>query len=537
MRKRYLVLVTVLLVAVLMLGACSALSAAQSAAPALSSAGQALTPTAIAPSTPAPGVSAVPSVGSVQDMQSLLEQIYTNVNPSVVLIEVSGSTTNVPSNSNPFGIPQGRQFTQGLGSGFVWDTNGDIVTNNHVVDGASTITVTFADGTIVTGQVVGPDPYSDLAVVKVSAPAAELHPVQVADSTQVKVGQLAVAIGNPFGEQNTMTSGIISALGRALPATGGNPQGGTYQIPDVIQTDAPINPGNSGGVLLNAQGQVIGVTAAIESGTQSSAGIGFAIPSAIVQKVIPALIQSGHYDHPYLGVSGTDLTPDLAKAMNLAATQRGALVETVTPGGPADKAGLKGSTQSTTIQGQSANVGGDVVTAFNGQQVKTFDDLVAALEHTGQIGQNATLTILRNGQPQTITVTVGARPASQTTAAATPAAPSTTVAPVRLGITGLALTPQIAQAMNLPSNQAGVLVEQVQAGSAAQRAGLQGSTNNVTINGNSIQVGGDVITALNGTSVASVAELQAALQQIQPGQTATLTVLRNGTQMNVQVTF
>ena len=176
------------------------------------------------------------------------------------------------------------------------------------------------------------------------------------------VGQTVVAIGNPFGEQNTMTTGIISALGRALPVGDGTFTGPSYQIPDVIQTDAPINPGNSGGVLLNDQGQVVGVTNAIESNSNSSSGIGFAIPSAIVNKVVPALIQSGHYDHPYLGVSGGDLTPDLAKAMNLPVTQRGALIQTVVPGGPADKAGIKGSTQPTTIQGQSVNVGGDVIT-------------------------------------------------------------------------------------------------------------------------------------------------------------------------------
>jgi S1-C subfamily serine protease len=184
-------------------------------------------------------------------------------------------------------------------------------------------------------------------------PANQLRPVQVADSNQVKVGQFAIAIGNPFGEQNTMTTGIVSALGRTLPAGSAAAQGPSYTIPDIIQTDAPINPGNSGGVLLNSDGKVIGITAAMESSTRSSSGVGFAIPSAIAQKVVPALIKTGHFDHPYLGISGGTLAPSLAQAMNLKADQRGALVGSVTRGGPAEKAGLRGSTQPATIDGQS----------------------------------------------------------------------------------------------------------------------------------------------------------------------------------------
>ncbi|MGE5141559.1 MAG: S1C family serine protease, partial [Rudaea sp.] len=397
MLKRNLTIITLLLATLLVLGACGTASANSPFSPAAQN--PTTVPTtaaapAVGPTAAAPAAGALPSSGSLADVQGALEQIYANVNPSVVTISVTGSALSGGNNNqgSPNGLPQGHpQVPQGgLGSGFVWDTSGHIVTNNHVIDGASTISVTFADGTIVSGKVVGADPNSDLAVIQVSVPASELHPVQLADSSQLKVGQFAIAIGNPFGEQNTMTTGIISALGRALPVSSSAAAGPTYQIPDVIQTDAPINPGNSGGVLLNNQGQVIGVTSAIESPVQASSGIGFAIPSAIVQKVVPALIQSGHYDHPYLGISGTDLTPDLAKAMNLSASQRGALVEDVTPGGPAANAGLKPSTQQTSIQGQSVNVGGDVITAFDGHPVKTFDDLVASLERYGQIGQNAT---------------------------------------------------------------------------------------------------------------------------------------------------
>jgi len=238
-----------------------------------------------------------------------------------------------------------------------------------------------------------------------------LHPVKLGDSTKVQVGQFAVAIGNPFGEQNTMTTGIISALGRSLPSNDAVSTGASYTIPDIIQTDAPINPGNSGGVLLNAEGQVVGVTAAIDSSANSSAGIGFAIPSAIVQKEVPSLIETGHVAHPYIGIGGGTLTPGLAQAMGLNASQRGALVGSVTRGGPAEKAGLRGSTQPATIDGQSVNVGGDVIIAFNGTPVKTFDDLVAYLARL-DVNQTVTLTILRDGKEQTIQVTLAARPSA-----------------------------------------------------------------------------------------------------------------------------
>lgn len=355
---------------------------------------------------------AVPgNFSTVSDLEAVFTNVYEQVKPSVVSIDVvesaPASNSTVPPNPHGFGS---QMPAQAQGSGFVWDTQGHIVTNHHVIDGASRITVTFADGTQAAAKVVGADPSSDLAVLQVDTPANQLRPVQMADSNQVKVGQFAIAIGNPYGEENTMTTGIISALGRSLPSNDGNITGPSYTIPDVIQTDAPINPGNSGGVLLNIQGQVVGVTAAIESGSGSSAGIGFAIPSAIVQKVVPALIKSGKYEHPYLGISGTTLNASLATAMQLDANQRGALVASVTPGGPADKAGLKGSTQPATIDGIQTRVGGDVITAIDGQSIKTFDDLVAYLARATQVNQKVTLTILRNGQTQTVQVTLAARP-------------------------------------------------------------------------------------------------------------------------------
>jgi S1-C subfamily serine protease len=285
------------------------------------------------------------------------------------------------------------------------------VTNNHVVANADNISITFYDGTIVPGKVVGTDSDSDLAVVKVNMPTDQIKPLQMADSSQVKVGQLAIAIGNPFGLQGTMTVGFISGLGRVLPANQ-NAVGATYSIPDMIQTDAALNPGNSGGVLLDDTGKVIGVTSSIATTTGTSAGVGFAIPSAIVQQVVPALIKTGHYDHPYLGLVLVSLNPDIASAMNLPSNQRGALVQSVTAKGPSDNAGLQGSQKQITINGQQLPAGGDVIVAYNGQTVKSSDDLVTFLARSGSVGQTVTLTVLRGGQQIQVQVTLGTRPGS-----------------------------------------------------------------------------------------------------------------------------
>ncbi|RME48191.1 MAG: PDZ domain-containing protein [Chloroflexi bacterium] len=416
----------------------------------------------------------------------------------------------------------------------MWNKDGYIVTNNHVVEGADRISVTFHDGTTVAGRVVGTDPDSDLAVVKVDVPAEQLQPVRIADSTQVKVGQLAVAIGNPFGLQGTMTVGIVSAVGRLLPIESGGTQGPHYSIPDVIQTDAPINPGNSGGVLVDDQGRVIGVTSAIISPVRASAGIGFAIPSAIVQKVVPTLIKTGHYEHPWIGISGISLNPDLAKAMDLKADQRGALVVDVVPGSPADKAGLHGSDRQVTIEGEQVRVGGDVIVAVDGQSVDGFDDLITYLARSTEVGQTVTLTVLRHGKTETVKVTLAARPKSETQRgqAARGAAGG-----AWLGILGVTITPEIAQAMNLPPNQQGVLVERVERGSPADLAGIQGSYKPMTINGRRLLVGGDIIIAMDDTPVTRMEDLQALVQQAQPGQESVLTLLRNGKQVQVTVTL
>ena len=488
--------------------------------------------------TPAPAGTA-PAITSdtIAALEGTLEQVYQNVSPSVVYIEVAKQATgpSLPGwpSETPQQSPQESPYQRGSGSGFVWDKAGHIVTNNHVIDGADEIEVTFADGTSVPATLVGANRDSDLAVIQVDVPAEELHPVQMGDSTQVKVGEIAIAIGNPFGLENTMTVGFISALGRSLPVESTSSLGPTYRIPDIIQTDAPINPGNSGGVLVDEQGEVVGVTAAIASPVQASVGIGFVIPSDIVQKVVPALIQDGHYAVPWLGISGTSLDPDLAQAMDLDANQHGALVIDVTPDSPADQAGLRGSDRDVTVDGQQQLVGGDVIVAIGGQAVDTFDDLVAYLFHSTEVGQQVTLTVLRDGHEQQIDVILRERPSQEPERTSTREVSEQTW----LGIRGMTVTPEIAQAMSLDEGQRGVLVVEVIGDSPADNAGLQGSQESATIQGQQVLVGGDVIVAWDGKTVTQMEGLQALVSAGHPGQQVTVTVLRDGTQMDLQVTL
>lgn len=539
--KRYKLFVATLLLPLLVLAGCGS-----AALPSISVA----QPAPVSAPMAAPVPTAVSSATSSGDVLSALEgklgAIYDQVNPSVVNIRVAQkqevSAPSLPEIPGfrffePPTTPQEPQefYRQGAGSGFVWDKEGHIITNNHVVADADKISVTFYDGTVVPGEIVGTDPDSDLAVVKVDVPANRLLPVQMFDSSQVKVGQLAVAIGNPFALEGTMTVGFVSALGRLLPVQSADGQGPGYSIPDVIQTDAPINPGNSGGVLVNDQGQVIGVTSAIISPVGASAGIGFAIPAGIVTKVVPVLINSGHYQHPWLGVSGTSLNPDLAEAMKLNSDQRGALVVDVVPGSPADNAGLQGSDRQVTIEGQDVRVGGDLITAIDGQPVKEFDDVVTYLARATDVGQEVSLTVLRDGGEETIPVTLAARPKSAEAQSEPPQSGQASGA--WLGIAGQTVTPQIAQAMNLPQDQEGVLVEQVEADSPADQAGLRGSYKPATIDGQSLLVGGDIITALDDQPVTQIEDLQGLVRQAEPDQEVTLTILRDGEQVEVSVTL
>lgn len=415
MNKKTFSITSIIVIAMLLLAACSGVTGAlANTGTKLAQSSQQATAAPSTNSSPtAVPIAVISGSNPLTAYQDTLQSIYSAVSPSVVSIMVltpsSGTTSTFPG----FSSGNSSQLSEALGSGFVWDMNGHIVTNDHVVSGATTIEVTFTDGNTYSATVVGQDPYSDLAVIQVNAPASELHPVSMGDSSQLKVGDVAIAIGNPFGLSETMTAGIISGLSRDISNSqvSQSTTGASYSIPDVIQTDAPINPGNSGGVLVNDQGQVVGVTYSLESASGSSSGIGFAIPQQIVSKVVPSLISSGSYSHPYLGITGTDMTSDIATAMKLPAETHGALVVTVVSGGPAAKAGLQGSNTTVTINGVQAVVGGDVITAINGQSISSMADLIAYLELNAQAGQTVSLTILRNGQSMNVSLTLGTRPA------------------------------------------------------------------------------------------------------------------------------
>ncbi len=504
------------LVVAMLLAACSTapLSAAATSPTATAE------PAAPTTSAPAPVSSGQTGTG-LAAYESALENIYAAVNPSVVSIEVT--------------TPQG----QALGSGFVWDDQGHIVTNDHVVADATKIQVKFSDGRMVAASLVGADADSDLAVIKVEKAPVKLVPIQVGDSTKVKVGQVAVAIGNPFGLENTMTAGIVSAIGRTISASTSSTNlttGQSFSIPDIIQTDAPINPGNSGGPLVDDQGSLIGVNSQIESSGQSNAGIGFAIPSALVSKVVPALIKDGKYEHPYLGITGTTLTPDLATAMKLDSAQRGVLVVAVSVDGPASKAGLIGSSQTTTINGQDVNVGGDVITAAGGKQINTMDDLIAFLSDQTTVGQKVQLDILRDGKSQTIEVTLTGRP-NKATVNQTQQQSNVPSGTIWLGVNVQPLTAEIASQMGLAKDQSGLLIEQVESGSPADDAGLHGSFKPVLINGKRVLIGGDVITAVDGQAVTTTEELVNIIQNSTSGQEVTISIIRDGKQMDLQATL
>ena len=323
-----------------------------------------------------------------------------------------------------------------LGSGFVYDKNGHIITNYHVVAGGrlENLQVTFLDGTIYKAKLVGGDPFSDLAVIQTAndIPSDKLIPLPIGNSTSLRVGERVVAIGNPFGLSGSMTEGIVSGLGRLLPSSEGDqpipqpPSGdnllipptptenptSSFSIPDIIQTDAAINPGNSGGPLLNLRGEVIGINTAIFSNTGVYSGVGFAIPSNTITKVVPSLIAKGSYQHPYLGVIGTDVTPEIAGSLGLQEA-RGFLVTGITAGSPAAKAGIQGGSSLTDINGRGIRQGGDIILQIDDKTVRKIDDILTYLEREKKVGDTVQLTVLRNGVTEKIPITLGARPNSQ----------------------------------------------------------------------------------------------------------------------------
>lgn len=292
-----------------------------------------------------------------------------------------------------------------LGTGVVYDSGGDIITNNHVVQGAKKITVTFTDENSYDARIVGTDPYSDLAVIKVDAPSSVLHPLQFEDSKELRIGDQVAAIGNPFGLTGSLTSGIVSQTGRLLGTQGAS----RYSMPDIIQTDAAINPGNSGGPLLDMDGHVIGINTAIQSDTGQFSGVGFAIPSDAISKIVPPLIKYGKYRHPWLGVSGMDITSDISQSLGLPES-RGFLVSNVVKDSPAEKAGIRGSTQTKEVDGISYKTGGDIIVSVDGSKVHKIDDILSYIQEQKNVSDKITLGINRDGRIFTTTLTLEERP-------------------------------------------------------------------------------------------------------------------------------
>lgn len=364
--------------------------------------------------------------------EAIFVDIYDQVSPSVVNIQVKAEVDppiqrfeTVPPLPDWFQMPGFPEFSpefrfeqnpdlqpmprQGLGSGFVYDSAGHIVTNHHVVQDATEIVVVFADGTEADATLIGSDPDTDLAVIQVDeVPESLLVPVELAAGSELEVGEFVVAIGNPFGLSGSMTTGIISGLGRILPATGSQ-----FSIPDVIQIDAAINPGNSGGPLLNLDGEVIGVNTAITSPYRAFSGIGYAVPVETVQSVVPMLIAQGFVEHPWLGIMGQELNRQTAVAMELPPEQKGVLVIDIADDSPAFESKLQGSTIQTTMDDVSFRVGGDIIVAIDGFEIKAFDDLLSYLGRETQVGQTVTLEILRNGERIEVELTLAARPQNE----------------------------------------------------------------------------------------------------------------------------
>ena len=333
------------------------------------------------------------TVGDITSIQassgfSLIE-IFEKTEESVVQVNVRANDgTSKPGN---------------MGSGFVYSDKGYIITNNHVVDDAGKVTVTFLDGESYTAKIIGTDPDLDLAVLKVEVGATYLQPIPIGDSSQLKVGEQITAIGNPFGLSGSMTSGIISQIGRLLPQDSG------YSIPDVIQTDAAINPGNSGGPLLNMNGEVVGINTAIQSATGEFTGVGFAVPSNTVKKVVPILIEEGVFHHPWMGISGSDVDPDLAKVRELNSS-KGFLIATVVEGSPAEDAGLQGITVTKEIDGREYALDGDIIVKIDDKVVRKISDILIHLQREKSIGDEMVMTVNRDGTLIEVILVLGERP-------------------------------------------------------------------------------------------------------------------------------
>jgi serine protease Do len=489
----------------------------------------------------------------------------------------------------------------GIGSGFVYNNNGSIVTNYHVISASAgsltnqpqgesgskvDINVAFKDGTIYPATLVGADPFSDIAVIDVPEGAKDkLVPLPVGNSSELRVGQQVVAIGNPFGLSGSMTEGIVSGLGRLIPSSEderlprtpedapappadpsipGTPPSdegppsfppsipdedarntvrmGSFSIPDVVQTDAPINPGNSGGPLLDLRGNVIGMNTAIFSSTGESAGVGFAIPSNTVNKVVPSLIGSGVYQHPWLGISGTDITPEIARVLGLDEA-KGFLVTDITSGSPADKAGIRGGYKIDDIDGMEVRLGGDIVIGIDNNTVRKIDDILSYLEREKKAGDDVQLSVLRDGKLlQTLPTTLAIRPSLtsqiQQSSQQEQQKDQNEGKPAWLGLSGTEVIPDIAQAMNLSSDTKGFLVTEIVADGPADKAGILGGYKIENINGNEIALGGDIIVRMDNVTVTTPESISTYLSnEKHAGDTVQLGIIREGQSNHVNMSL
>ena len=321
---------------------------------------------------------------------SLIE-IFEKAEPGVVRVNIQRNQTD--------------SETGGVGSGFVFDKKGHIITNAHVIEDSTKTVVTFLDGRSYNAEIIGVDEYTDIGVIKVNADLKLLHPLSLGDSSNLQIGEPITAIGNPFGLSGSMTSGIVSQMGRLLSIPGA----AGYSIPDVIQTDAAINPGNSGGPLLNMRGEIIGINTAIQSSTGEFTGVGFAIPSQTVAKIVPTLISEGEYKHPWIGISGKDIDPDMANIMGLK-DALGFLIISVVEDSPASDAGLIGSDKTIEVEGRNYSIGGDVIVSVDGIDVRKIDDILIHLQRVKTVGDEMDLEILRDGRTTNVTIVLQERP-------------------------------------------------------------------------------------------------------------------------------
>jgi len=346
---------------------------------------------------PLPAVWAAPRVEGLNDAEQVVIRVYREVGPAVVHITSTAVAYDFFFNQ----VPQ-----RGTGSGFIINEQGYIVTNNHVVENADNLEVTLANGKKMPARLVGRDPNNDLAVIKIDVSGEKLQVARLGNSEQLQVGQMTIAIGNPFGFDRTVTTGVVSSLKRTVRAPNGR------EIRDVIQTDAAINPGNSGGPLLNSRGEVIGINSAIFSPTGGSVGIGFAIPVNTAKRLVPELISKGRVSHPWLGVRGVNVTRELSRRLNLPA-EHGVLVMVVEPRSPAAQAGIRGGDRRVPVGNMVLLLGGDLIVGIDGQKVENNDRLVAYLDDHKRVGQTVELEILRQDQRLKLSATLGEQPEDQ----------------------------------------------------------------------------------------------------------------------------